>query len=59
MISSLDAEEIVTRCVRQLYRLCISTNFQYIVFILEIIVIERLINDFELKKELIEVLLMK
>ena len=59
MTSSLDAEEIVIQCVRQLYKLRIPTNFQYIVFILEVMVIERLIDDFELKKELVEVLLMR
>ena len=59
MSSSLDVEEVVTRCVRRLYRLRIPTDFQYIVFILEMEIIERLIDDLKLKKSLVKVLFMR
>ncbi len=59
MSSSLDVEKVITRCVRKLYQLRIPTDFQYIVFGLEMEIIERLIDDFELKRSLVEVLFMR
>ena len=59
MSSSCTTEQIIVKCVSILCELKLSEKFKYIVFILQITMIERLINDFKLKEILVEMLLMR
>lgn len=52
MSNSRNIEPIIVDYISILYELKLSEKFKYIVFILEIMMIERLIDDFKLKKNL-------
>ena len=59
MSNSRNIEPIIVDCISILCELKLSEEFKYIVFILQITMIERLINDFKLKEILVEMLLMR
>ncbi len=59
MSCSYITERIIVECISILCGLKLSEEFKYIIFILEIMIIERLIDDLKLKKSLVKVLLMR